>query len=415
MSLLLLSTLRSSEQLVRRALALLCCLLSPQLLAESGPQWHGFLSQGVIKTSDNSFFGDSENTSWEFSSAALGLNWRLHPKLTVSGQALYRRAGKTSPDGIYTDYAFADLNLFESMDTQWGLRAGRVKNPYGLYSETRDIAAYRPSILLPESIYIDPFRDVFHSSDSISLYGHWYLGDHLLQLDLLTGKPIITEEAENEFFIPAGLKGELVNEDITIARITTESFGSRLKLGYTYTEIYTEFEPDPGTRQITVGPGVTQLVPLNGYPGHTTTYIHLFSLDANLERWQFTAELQNLTYDRYDSSPRGRQDQPTRGLYGAIAYRWPNGVRVYARRDIFYADKDDKDGSQFATTTGRPAHNRYAYDSTFGVSYSPNKNWHLALELHEVTGTAWLSWNENWLPDTEKDWSMVAAQIHYQF
>lgn len=379
------------------------------------PKWHGYVSQGFVKTSDNSFFGDSEDVSWEFTDVAVGLSWRPVPKVQMSAQALYRQAGATSRDDIYTDYAVIDFHLIDDLTKQIGVRAGRIKNPYGFYNDTRDIAASRPSVLLPESIYLDPQRDVYHTSDSVSAYANWYLGEHFFQFDILHGKPLFTTAVQNEFLLPAGISGELNNEEIDLRRLLIESYGGKLRLAYTNARLRTEFVPDPGERDITIAPGETITVPINGYPGHTVTKIHLYSAEFNHNNWQFTTEFQNLTLIRQDSSPTGRANQPSRSFYLSGSYRINEKYQVYARRDIYYANKDDKNGDDFAQASGRPAHNRYAYDTTIGLQYQVNKSWHFATEFHHVRGTAWLSNNENYLPDTTRDWSMLTAKMSYQF
>jgi hypothetical protein len=54
---------------------------------------HGFLSQGIVNTSDNRWFGDSPDTSYSFTEAALNGSYRITPKFLVSGQLLMRLAG----------------------------------------------------------------------------------------------------------------------------------------------------------------------------------------------------------------------------------------------------------------------------------------------------------------------------------
>ncbi len=55
---------------------------------DSPLQIHGFLTQGYVKTSDNSFFGNSEDGSTEFREIGVNLSYRISPKLMASGQLL---------------------------------------------------------------------------------------------------------------------------------------------------------------------------------------------------------------------------------------------------------------------------------------------------------------------------------------
>lgn len=397
--------------------AVLTAVLLPRSdrVAADNWNWHGYISQGAIYTTDNEFFGDSEDISWDFNSVIGGVSWEATKRLRLSAQAIYRQAGATSPDRIYTDYAMADFSLIDNLQGQLGVRAGRIKNPYGFFNDTRDIAANRPSVLLPESVYYDSQRDVFHTSDSVSIYGSWYWGQHLIQVDALHGKPLFTEATANEFLIPSSISGDLDGEDITIFRLLTESYGGKLRLAYTRTETLTKFTPAPGTRDITLAPGMTVTVPLNGYPGESETHINIWSLEFNHGNWQFTSEVLDWNLRRTDSSPSGGTQYTSLGIYGSLHYRINPQWQVYVRRDILYRDTDDKDGKKYAAATGNPAHNQYAFDTTFGVKFEPDDHWHLALETHHVRGTAWLSNNENDLSQSAKDWTMIAAEVSYRF
>jgi hypothetical protein len=383
--------------------------------ANSDLKWHGYVSQGLIYTSDNSFYGDSEDVSWEFTDIALGANWRPFPRLQLSAQAIYRQAGATSRDDVYIDYALADFTLLQDMSWQLGVRGGRIKNPYGLFNDTRDVAISRPSILLPESIYRDPIRDVFHTSDSISVYGHAYLGEHLVQWDLLHGKPLLTNSVKSEF-ISAPLSGELDNEEATIARVLVESFGGALRFAYTFTEIKIDFQPDPGVQQIQIAPAVFITVPLFGFSGDTHVDANLWSLEYNTQNWQFTAEYQTLDYITKDVfGPGSKLTSPSLGYYLSASYRFNDQWRGFIRHDVYYSDKNDKDGSEYQRQTGTPDHTRYAYDTTIGARYEINKHWLVSMEYHYIKGTAWLPSSENDLSQSKERWDLFSAQISYKF
>lgn len=377
--------------------------------------WHGYVSQGLIHTSDNSFYGNSEDVSWEFTDIAVGTNWRPLPRLQLSAQAIYRQAGATSRDDVYMDYALADFTLIQNMAWQLGLRAGRIKNPYGLFNDTRDLAMNRPSILLPESIYRDPIRDIFHTSDSVSIYGHAYLGEHLVQLNILQGTPLLTQAVEDEF-ISSSLSGDLDNEQVSITRLLVESFGGALRLGYTYTNIDVDYEPDTGIQQIEVAPSVFVTAPRYGYAGNTAVKVDLWSLEYNSQHWQLNAEYQALDYITDDVYGPGTSLQlSTIGYYLSANYRLNAQWRAFLRYDVYYSDKNDKDGKTYQQQTGRPDHNRFAYDTTIGARYEFNKNWLLSMEYHRIKGTAWLPSTENELTQAKESWNLFSAQISYKF
>jgi hypothetical protein len=402
--------------------SLLAIPLAGQVLASSpinpdtkSLHWHGYVSQGLVYTTENSFFGDSENTSFEMTNVALGATWRPWSRLQFSAQALYRQAGETSRDDIYTDYALADLTLIQDMSWQLGLRAGRIKNPVGFFNDTRDIAASRPSILLPESIYRDLLRDVYHTSDAISLYTHGYLGDNLIQIDLLSGEPQITEATENEFIL-APLSGELDDPKGDIARILIEAMGGSLRLAYTYTNIEVDYEPAPGLQTIQIAPMVFISVPLYGYAGDTEIDLDTWSLEYNYQRWQFTTEYQRIDYYINDIfGPGSTSKTPGEGYYLSTSYQFNRQWQGFIRYDVSYTDKNDKDGKDYETETGTQAHTRFAKDTTIGIRYEHNKYWLFAAEFHHIKGTAWAPKVENDLNELKEDWNLFSAEISYKF
>ncbi len=86
-------------------------------------------------------------------------------------QLLSRQAGESSKGGIRIDYGFLDYTAITSEAKEFGVRLGRIKNPFGFYNDTRDVPFTRPSILLPQSIYFDRARNLAMASDGVQFYG----------------------------------------------------------------------------------------------------------------------------------------------------------------------------------------------------------------------------------------------------
>ena len=134
-------------------------------------QIHGFASQGVVHTSDNHWFGDSTNTSFDLTELGLNGSFQLNPKVLFSAQVLSRRAGEMYDGEPSLDYALGDFTFVSAPDRRLGVRVGRIKNPLGLYNETRDVPFTRPTIFLPQVVYYDNLRNLILSSDGLMLYG----------------------------------------------------------------------------------------------------------------------------------------------------------------------------------------------------------------------------------------------------
>src|SRR3989441_7127931 len=135
-------------------------------------QVHGFISQGFLVTSANDYLARSSKGSFEFTE--LGLNFTLPAtdRLTLGLQIFSHALG---PIGDYR----ATLDWY-SLDYHWrdwlGIRAGRVKVPFGLYNDSSDIDAARTSVLLPQSIYPAQNRDFLLAQTGGEVYGYRDLG-----------------------------------------------------------------------------------------------------------------------------------------------------------------------------------------------------------------------------------------------
>ena len=133
---------------------------------------HGFISQGFLLTSANDYLADSSRGSFEFSEVGLNLTLPATDRLTLGVQIFSRKLGplgdyRATLDWYYLDYHWRD----------WlGIRAGRVKLPFGLYNDISDVDSARTAILLPPSIYPAQNRDFLLAQTGVEAYGYTRLG-----------------------------------------------------------------------------------------------------------------------------------------------------------------------------------------------------------------------------------------------
>lgn len=129
---------------------------------------HGFASQGFFLTLGNDFLAPgSQHGSFEFSEIGLNFTKSLGDNLSFGAQLFAQdlgRRGNYTPtfDWFYVDYRFTDW---------FGLRAGRLKIPYGLYNEIQDIDAARVPVLLPGSVYPLQGRLLLWAHTGAEVYG----------------------------------------------------------------------------------------------------------------------------------------------------------------------------------------------------------------------------------------------------
>ncbi len=365
----------------------LCLLgLSCPLQAASPFDWqmHGFLSQGYLVSTGNNLFGNSRhNGSLDFTEVGANLSLRPWNKLLVSAQGLFRQAGASDQEGVRLDYALLDYYFPLGETATLGVRLGRVKNPFGLYNETRDVVWTRPGVLLPQSVYFDALalRQPMLSSDGGLLYGRYVFGDHSLSAEFLVAEPRDDTGGAAEFLtgIP-GVKGELSGRPMWIGRAAYEWQEGRVRLMFSIVDLDRDF------RSLTQGVR----------SGSFKTLYPLASLQYNAERWTLTAEYGRVLTEREGFTPGGiTMTNTTESFYLQGQYRLNPKLSLLARYDVFFANLGDRDGEKTAKLTGLPRHRFFARDLTLGARWEVASNLLLVGEYHFVDGTAWLAEKDN--------------------
>jgi len=386
-----------------------------QVAAEEEMAWpeelqlHGFLSQGYVATSDNRFYGPSDDGSLDFREIGANISYQPRSDLLFAGQLLSRTAGDMYDGSVRIDYLVVDYTPIVRDDLRAGLRFGRLKNPLGLYNDTRDVPFTRPSIFLPQSIYFDKVRNLELSSDGVGFYGdlltEW--GDFFLQVNV--GELDVDKNVEYTY-TGADWPGKLDNDDLWYTgRLLYELDGGRLRLAVSGI-----------TGKLGYEPGVND--PL--LSGNVDVDFWVLSAQYNSDRWSLTAEYMNepVTWRNFRADPQIFPFSPVlnrattvEGWYVQGTYRPAPDWELLLRYDVSHLDKSDRDGSQTEAEYGVPAHMFYGEDLTFGVRWDITSQIMLRAEYHRIEGSSWLSSRENNLPATEKAWDLFSLLASFRF
>ncbi len=349
-------------------------------------QAHGFLSQGYTYTSANDFFGNSQGAgSLEFHEFGMNVLGHPFPNLLLAAQGIYRDTGGSDEDDFRLDYANLDYSLQLGERAKVGVRAGRVKNPFGLYNESRDMVWTRPGVLLPQSIYFDALglRTPELASDGGLFYGRYGFGDHGFTTEFLVSNPNL-DTAVGFLAGSPDVTGSLGGRPLFIGRAGYEWQEGRFRLLFTVVDLDLDFDPD--------SPGFLA--------GTVKLFAPLVSAQVNLEDWSFTGEYLRINIDRSGIFPRLPPDPVARefllnntveSYYLQAQYRFAPSWSALARYDAFFTNADDHDGSATARGFGLPRHRFFAKDLTFGLRWEFAQNWLVAAEYHNIDGTGWLS------------------------
>jgi len=138
---------RPLQGVVLVCLGLLGAQLAGQSLSDR-IQFHGFGSWAYGQTDGNELRGiGGEHGRWDNFNFALNLNARISDSIRANIQ--FFMDNSLDNKDVHIDYAFVEYSLSDTFN----VRAGRVKQPFGLYGETQKVGTIRPFFTLPQSIY----------------------------------------------------------------------------------------------------------------------------------------------------------------------------------------------------------------------------------------------------------------------
>ena len=86
----------------------------------------------------------------------------------IAAQAFMFNVGNVGNYEPTLDYALVDYTVSD----QFGIRAGRIRRPEGIYNHIQDVDLARTSVLLPQGVYDARWRDFSASLDGASVYGN---------------------------------------------------------------------------------------------------------------------------------------------------------------------------------------------------------------------------------------------------
>jgi hypothetical protein len=115
-------------------------------------QFHGFGSWAYGNTDGNTYLFGTDQGSYDNTSFALNVNAAISDQLTIAAQMDWA-TGEMAAGGneveVDLSFAFVEWRFSDALR----LRAGRVKQPFGLYTEILDVGTARPFIDLPQGVY----------------------------------------------------------------------------------------------------------------------------------------------------------------------------------------------------------------------------------------------------------------------
>ena len=371
-------------------------------------QFHGFLSQGLFSSSGNNIYGQSKDSvSADSTEMGLNVSYQALKNLSFAVQGLYRRAGANTGDAgeVTLDFAFFDLNLLNLQDGRIGIRGGRIKNPWGLYNETRDVAFTHPTILLPLA-YFERSRTLFLALDGGQLYADYNtsVGDFSFKFNYgwvnADDKELLTAIIND----PTA-SGHLESNPSFVTQLSYELLGGEYVFALSYAELKMRYQAENmGDPYAKMQADIDTFMVSGQYNGEYFSFTGEYSLQWN--------EFTDIRFGVPDNSPVSEH------WYVQAGYRLLDNLQATLRYDSTVQDKNDRYGKGVETATGGmiPGHLFYAQDIVFGLRWDITPSWMVRAEYHRMHGAATISLLDNPnLTQIAKDWNIYALQIAFRF
>jgi len=390
--------------------------------AIAGPQVdiHGFVSQGWIQSDNNNFLAETEDGTAEFNEVGINFQSELSDSLRVGIQFLSRDLGEYGNNEVVIDWAYGDYRLHDAV----GIRAGKLKMPFGLYNETRDLDMLRVPILLPQSVYMEAHREVTSSMWGAEIYGFipaGSLGD--FSYAAFAGEiNVVPDSGIGRLFEDLGA---LSSDEIDIDRLhggalqwDTPMPGLKLSATWARTELYMN---GTITDAVALGTGLPVITPaeykvedleISTYSAEwtiqnlTLVYEHYY-LHAHPKHTIFVSEVAPMPDMVSDSLWRNE------GWYGQISYWFTDSFALSVYHSELYDDWTDKEGENLEDS-GRQDWEGWRKDTAVTARFDLTDYWLLKLEYHKMDGVLDLN-SFSPVDEPVQHWNLYAAKTTFYF
>ncbi|MCP4221574.1 MAG: hypothetical protein GY765_43520, partial [bacterium] len=383
-------TIRWSLLLVFVGYLLLPCRAFPT--EDSKINIHGYISQGFLASNKNNYLGNTEKGSFQFNELGINFSTEITEKLRIGFQAAARDLGDLGNYRPTINWAYADYQLKDWL----GFRAGLIKLPLGLYNKTRDMDMLRTSILLPQGIYNENYRDTATAIKGISLYGNVSLkrlGD--MSYQVLFGTMNVLTGSGTTKAVAAGSGAKVEEYDVGrvyCGAIIWETPLAGLQVGISHEKIpltvYSILQQDivvpisypPFTRTIATkgAPMVIELPSFLQTVGSLEYIGRNFILAAEYCRIKQRMEI------HFPGEAPIPRDRDVEAYYGSASYRfydWFEAGLCYSVLNQYLID------SQAGTRPFVLPYHRYQKDAYLSLRFDLNSHWIFKVEGHLMNGS----------------------------
>lgn len=341
-------------------------------------QIHGWVSQGAFASLHNNYLANTTDGSFEFFEAGLNVTKELGSNLRTGVQIFAQDLGPIGNYEPVIDWAYVDYRKSPG----FGVRAGRFKMPLYLYNERMDADMTRTTVLMPQAVYDQHFRDVLNAVSGADVYGTVDLGSAgSLDYDAYAGTVYIQ---------PRGAVYDL--KHVLGTRVTWDAPGCLRASGH---YLYSNFSAAQTEGDMTIVQNFDDWMMYGG------------ALECATERLTVTAEAgiwqAKNTYEPMVAPPSRYRE--LRG-YAQAEYRINDRfstaayLSTYAWMDGWTRSTDDS---------------QHQYDGAVSVRYDVTPNWLVKAEVHAIDGWGLTESSLNQGREHKDNWGMFLAKTTLTF
>jgi hypothetical protein len=365
---------------------------------------NGFVAQGITQAKKSNFVTDDGDVSLKLTEVGVYGAYRINPSFRVAGQALYLKGGNRFSDGFRVDYLFLEWQLLDSSGWQIKTHIERNKNYHWLYSSIRNVPHTGPSIVLPQSLYFDVFRDVALGVDGLVLIAqtHNELGEWNINLSL--GNSRMSEEQQKNL-IGSKDSGILKHDFDTQFSVYWRPKLTKFQFGFSLLDADFNYQQG-GNDTLFIGDETSQRI--------------MFNLLYQGQYWEISSEVmrervivENILFPGFYS------EIIAEGGYLQARYFLSKQVTMLARLDIYDRDRKHLDSQNIGTLSQGlvPGYFGLMDQATAGVTWRFAENIQVQVEYYKAKGTSRLApiFTQNIIINNNKYWDVWAMQLIYWF
>lgn len=381
----------------------LCCAVCCGLDSAASSKkltFEGVVSAGYLSPSANTFVRKEAGKGAFLSENIFRANYSLGNGFSATGQVFLRRGGDFVDESLQLDFLQLEYrdDVFSLGEQSFVL--GRFKINSGLYNQSRDISFVRPSILMPQSVYLDTLRNFMLSADGISFNNYIPLENSDISFSLSIGESVL-DDMFGTVALAETAGGRWDSNTNLYSHFSWDSMN--LSLGISFSKLDFDFIASPSSFVAFDVQGVSFQFPL--IDGSIETDFYTLSAQYRLENWEVTAEFahRDITSDGFNTSDKTPLEM--NGYYVQAKYIFDQPLTATIRYDV--TDTNQRNVLPELAE---------AKDLTIGLSWRINEQWMLALEHHFINGGTWIPpLNNVGDPDLKENWSLSAVQLSYRF